>query len=526
YAAGAPLAITSESENAWRVNTRDGEATIHYRIQLPYEDPTNRASWRSALRSDGGSVNATDTFMYLRDFTRAPIEELTLDVPDSWRIATALTRSTTGTYSAPTTTSFLDSPILLGDLRTWSFSVNGISHHIAYWPLPNATPFDTAQFVGSVERFARESFGVFRKAPYREYTFLFQDGAWGGLEHASSVTIGTPSTALASDPRALMDEIAHEFFHTWNLMALNPRGVSSVSADPPAHTRELWWSEGVTVYYAETLMRRAGFPERGRARDQELADWLSIYRGSFGNTVISPEQGSWASVDPPDPTNDYLSNYYVQGRLIAYALDLMIRDSTGGRRSLDDVMRAMYDRFAKKSAFSGHDIENTVASVCGCNVHGFFEDHVRKAGPIDFNQYLRSAGLRVVYDTIPSADSAGVRFPDLRISVYTPSQGGRMRVRIMDPRTVWRNAGLHTGMELVALNGIRVDSFPDFRRAIRSVKLGTVVPVDVIAGGSPRRVNVSVSGFDRVKARILDAPNVTPARLERRRIWMEGTPSA
>ncbi|MFL5594833.1 MAG: hypothetical protein ACJ785_09500 [Gemmatimonadaceae bacterium] len=539
---GRPVTVTRLTDHSWRVPTPLGKhrTTVQYRIQLPGESSTSRAVWHTTVRSNGASLNSTDTFLYLPDFPRSVVG-LGFRVPDNWKIRSGLScvvqRMASGTQvcggeTAATVidaTTLLDSPILLGDLRTWSFSVNGVPHHVVYWPLPlpNATPFDTTRFVDSIERFARQAFALFGKAPYSSYTFLIEDGAFGGLEHVNSVSIGARSSSLANDPLAEAGEIGHEFFHTWNLVALNPRGLLLASADPPPHTRELWWSEGVTMYYVETLLRRAGIPEGGKSRLLELQEEIDTFYGNSGNAHVSPERGSWASIDPPDlSTGDYLSNYYTQGRLIAYALDLVIADSTAGRKGIDDVMRLLYDRFATKRAFNGVDIERAVHDVCRCNVHQFFEDHVRGAEPIDFNKVLAPLGLRVALATAPVADTAGTPYPDLRISAYPPPDGGRMRVRIMDPRTVWTGAGLHTGMEWVSLNRIPIDSFPDFRRAIRSIKLGDVVPAEVVRAGVPMHIDVRVAGYERIRARVVEIPNATTAQLERRRRWLAATPPA
>ncbi|MFL5545464.1 MAG: hypothetical protein ACJ792_12205 [Gemmatimonadaceae bacterium] len=533
---GKPVVITPLTDHSWRVPTPIGKhrTTIQYRIQLPVESATSRPVWHTTVRSNGASLNSTDTFFYLPDFPRSLVT-VALRIPDNWQVRTGLTcvieRIASGTKScagesAPIdATTLLDSPILLGDLHTWSFSVNGIPHRVVYWPLPNATPFDTTRFVDAIERFTRQSFALFGKSPYSSYTFLIEDGAYGGLEHVNSVSIGARSSILATDPLAESGEIAHEFFHTWNLVALNPRGLLLATAEPPTHTRELWWSEGVTMYYVETLLRRAGIPEGGKSRQLELQEEIDTFYGNSGNEHVSPERGSWASIDPPDlSTGDYLSNYYTQGRLIAYALDLVIADSTAGRKGIDDVMRLLYDRFARKSAFTGVDIERAVHDACQCNVHQFFEDHVRDAKPIDFNELLTPLGLRVVLATARVADTSGTPYPDLRISAYTPPNGGRMRVRIMDPRTVWTSAGLHTGMEWVSLNRIPIDSFPDFRRAIRSIRLGEVVPADVVRAGLPVHLDVRVGPYDRVRARVVEIPGATTAQLERRQRWLSAAP--
>ena len=99
-----------------------------------------------------------------------------------------------------------------------------------------------------------------------------------------------------------------------------------------------------------------------------------------------------------------------------------------------------------------------------------------------------------------------------------------MRVRIMDPRTVWARAGIHTGMEWVSLNGIAIDSFPDFRRAIRSIRLGAVVPADVLRAGVPLHFDVQVSGYDRTRARVVEDPDATAAQIGRRRRWLAAAP--
>src|SRR5438105_4708692 len=303
-------------------------------------------------------------------------------------------------------------------------------------------------------------------------------------------------------------------------MRLYPERRGVLSADPPAHATGLWLSEGVTMYYAEALTRRAGFPERNMSRSDLLAEELESYYGTAGNSRISPELASARAVDTTGINGDYEVNYYSQGRLIGTALDLIIRDSTRGERGLDDLMRALYSRFAMKRGFTTDDVEHTGSEVCGCRLRSFFDDHVRNARPIDFNRYLPSIGLRALVDTIPAADSTGTPLPDTRIWAYPPRGGGRMRVWIQNPTSVWGRAGLHTGQELIAFNNAPIDSFPSFRRAFRTIQLGQVVPVDILRNGSPERINVRVTGYSRPRVRIVAVPNATPAALERRRVWL------
>ena len=539
--------LALDRENIWRVISHAGYAHVSYSVRLPHEDSTNRPSWHTGLRSDGGSINPVDTFLYLADYPDAELHvTLSLPVGDvAWPVPDQSSRiDQVGMIAVPpgadprsvkfpppwlsvqTVTdvaTLLDSPILYGkNLKRWRFQIDGTNHEIVYWPLPNATPFDTAQFADGIEKVAREAVAVFGKPSYPFYQFLLEDGAYGALEHRNSVTIGVPSGDLAKDPHEYLFELAHEFFHAWNLVRLYPEGRGILSVDPPAHSKGLWLSEGVTIYYAEALTRRAGFPEGGRPRKDLLAQQLEIYYERPGNTRISPQLASERAVDTTGINGDFEPNYYVQGRLIGTALDLILRDSTRGAKGLDEFMRAMYDRFAMKRGFTTDDVERTANDVCACNLHRFFDDHVRGTRPLDFTPYLKTIGRTIAVDTITGADTAGRALPDMRVWAYPRRSDGHMRVWIQDPSSAWARAGLHTGQDLVAFNGIQIDSFPDWRRAYRTVKLGDTVPVDVIDRGKARRIAVTVPGFTRPRVTITDAVAASAAEMARRSEWDAG----
>jgi len=212
--------------------------------------------------------------------------------------------------------------------------------------------------------------------------------------------------------------------------------------------------------------------------------------------------------------------------VIGTALDIAIRDSTRGKRGLDDLMRALYSRFAMKRGFTTDDVERTASNVCSCNLRSFFDDYVRSARPVNMNRFLTSVGLRATIDTVPAADSTGASFADLRIWAYPPRSGGRMRVIIQDPSSAWARAGLHTGDEIVSLNAVPVDSVPDFRRTLRGIKLGDSVAVTIVRRGKPELVRLRVTGYDRVRVRIDELPSASPHQVERRRLWLAASPNA
>ena len=172
--------------------------------------------------------------------------------------------------------------------------------------------------------------------------------------------------------------------------------------------------EGVTLHYADVLLRRAGIPTGRPSRREQLESDIGEYLDNPGNALVSPEQaGSWSG-DRPGTHGTAQPDYYLQGRLVGAMLDLVVRDATGNRRSLDDVMRQLYVTDAGHG-YTGADIQYAGEAACHCALDAFFETNVRRAGAIDFDRYLRAAGLRTSISSAPAMDDAGRPRADARV---------------------------------------------------------------------------------------------------------------
>src|SRR5438552_8119599 len=399
--------VAREDSALWRVVAPGGEALVRYRLRLPPPE-SPRAAWRPFLAATGGLVGGPHSFLYVVGATLAP-SHVTLELPPEWQIATGLEPTIDPhTFFAPSVGILMDSPFLVGRLRSWRFTVDGVPHRVVYWPLPDAAPFDSAALAGSIERLTRQAVALFGRAPYRDYSFLLEDGAYGALEHRSSVTLGAPSAELARDPRALLAEIAHEYFHTWNLMRIHPPEYGDVTYRTPPPPRGLCAGERLAMLYADLLLRRAGLPVFDSSRVAHLEGLIGRYLGSPGNARFSPESVSVVAYGAaPGALGDYSASTHLQGELLGTMLDLIVRDATNGARSMDDVMRAMLERVSGERGFAGRDVERTVADVCACNVHTFFEAHVRGAKPIDSARYLRRIGMRARVSWVPALGRDG-----------------------------------------------------------------------------------------------------------------------
>jgi len=517
--------VTREDSAVWRVVAPGGESVLRYRLQLPAAVGPVRSAWMPFLSPTGGLVGGPHGFLYIVGATRIPAH-VRLALPSGWDIATGLEQTVDPTtFYAPSVATLVDGPILLGQLRSWRFAVDGVPHRVVYWPLPDAQPFDTAALVAGLERLARAAVALFGRAPYRDFTFQIQDGAVGSLEHRNSVSLGAPSARLAQGLTDFFSETAHEYFHTWNLMRIHPVEYGDVDYRTPPRSRGLWWGEGITMFYADLLRRRAGLPNDDSTRSMHVAGLIARYVASPGNSRFSPESVSVVSYGaPPGVLGDYSASTHLQGELLGTMLDFVVRDATNGQRSLDDVVRATLERFSGEHGYTGRDLQRTVADVCGCAVGDFFDRYVRAATPIDFDRYLRLVGLRTSISWSPALGRDGQPATDLRVYGWVPPGARSVSLLISNPASIWGRAGLHTGDRIAAVNGAPLADMAAFRTLFGGLRIGDTVRIEVMRASGPFRTTVVATGFDRPTVRLEELPQATERQRALRARWLAGSP--
>jgi predicted metalloprotease with PDZ domain len=512
--------FTRPDSAVWQVSVPGKEAIIRYRIHLPVQKAGQRASHRPFLTGRGGLVGDLHSFMYIVGQTSIP-SHVTFELPAGWQIATGLeSTNDSTTFYAPNAKFLMDCPVLVGQFWNGYFSIEGVPHRVVYWPRSRTSLFDTALLKKTVNRIVQQAVNLFGTIPYRDYTFLLQDGAFGALEHLNSVTIGAPDTILATDMKSLNGEIAHEFFHTWNLMRIKPVEYSDLNYGPQEQSSGLWWSEGLTMFYADLLLRRAGLPAYDSTRISHLEQLIIRYFGSPGNTRFSPEQVSLASNKPIGSFGDYSSSVHLQGELIGAMLDLIIRGATNGQNSIDDVMRKMFDRYSV-TGFSGNDIEQTVTDVCKCYVHGFFDDYVRGKKIMDFNKYLGIIGLNLSLSWVDAINADSKPAPDLRVYSWQ-TENGETRLGITDPLSCWGKAGLHTNDKIIAVNGLPIKNSRDFRAILSGLHIEDKLSIEIQRPAGGLQTSVTVTGYKEPKPVIRKIKGATELQTKLFDHWFVG----
>jgi predicted metalloprotease with PDZ domain len=514
--------ILREDSALWKVVVKGDEAIIRYRIHLPAPEQGQRPSWTPFLSSGGGLVGGPHSFMYVVGHTLAP-SHITIKVPGNWEIATGLQpTSDPTTFFAPSVFILTDCPVFTGKFKNWSFHVDGVPHRVVYWLSPGAKPFDATILISSIEKLVQQTASFFGRLPYREYTFLLQDNAYGSLEHSNSVTVGITASQFENYFTDYISEIAHEYFHSWNLVRIHPIEYGDVSYKKPPLSKGLWFSEGLTILYADLLLRRAGLPTDDSTRVRHLERLIRRYYNNPGNRKISPEKVSMAEYGPQGMLGDYMASSHLQGELSGTMLDFIIRDATNGDRSIDDVMRKMMERFSGERGFTGKDIEQVISEVCGCDVHSFFENYIRGNKSLDLDKYLRLAGLQY---TLSWTDVLGPdKKPAIDPRLYSWVDPGEKIVRlwVTDPEGCWGKAGLHTGDIIISVNAEPVKTPSTLNQLVRSAKPGDTMVMEVQRPAGLSKINVLVAGYKQPVVHISELNNANAKQKKLFKQWLPG----
>ncbi|MFW6198404.1 MAG: PDZ domain-containing protein, partial [Acidobacteriota bacterium] len=321
------------------------------------------------------------------------------------------------TFTAPHLQYLMDSPIELGDTELHSFTVgDGEGQRIRVALHHLGSDEIAARYVDDVERIVRESRAVFGEYPRfdaGEYTFIADYLPWAdgdGMEHRNS-TILTAPYGLERAYVGLLGTVAHEFFHAWNVERIRPASLEPFDFERANMSGELWLAEGFTSYYGNLLLHRAGVSGLDRLLDS-LGGTINAVRRSPAVQLRSAVQMSRLApfVDaarPVDATywdNTFLS-YYTFGAAIGLGLDLTLRDRSDGEITLDDYMRALWQRFGAPDAgsvdvgraYTTADAAEVLAEVSGDPgfAREFFARHIEGNEAIDHGPLLLRAGLLV-----------------------------------------------------------------------------------------------------------------------------------
>ena len=457
---GNPLPIEKLRKNRWRVTTW-GAPRVHLMYRVYGRELTVRTNF---VDRDFALLNGAATFLTLADDGARP-HEVAVVLPARWREAhTALPTSPQGgphLFHAADYDTLVDSPIYCGTPAVYSFDVEGVPHVLVnegedgVWNGPRSA--------ADVQRLVRAAFRLWGEMPYRRFLFLnLITGASGGLEHKDSTVLMTSrwKTRKRESYLEWLGLAAHEHFHAWNVKRLRPTELGPFNYDEENYTKSLWVAEGITSYYDDLLVHRAGLS----SRDEYLRDFSKTVRtaqrtpGRRVQTLEAASFDTWIKYYQPDEnTPNSAISYYTKGAVVAFLLDARIRQATGGRdvqKSLDDVLRLAWRRFAGERGFDAQEFEALASEVAGEDLTAFFDRALRSTEELDFSPALQWYGLRFVNDPPPGTAPPAPPPPALASALLEEPACPLSRVGSLQA-TIRAQATIAHRLEEVLLNPMR-----------------------------------------------------------------------
>jgi predicted metalloprotease with PDZ domain len=314
---------------------------------------------------------------------------------------------------------------------------------------------------------------------------------------------------------AWLELASHELFHAWNVKRLRPAELGPFDYENEVHTRSLWMAEGVTDYYADVLVHRAGLSTREEYLDS-LSNKIEELQTTPGRTVQSAELASfdaWIKYYRPDENSPNVSvSYYTKGAVLAFLLDARIRRATSGARSLDDVMRAAYEKYAGPRGFTPDEFRQVAEQVAGTPLAGFWDANIEGTAELEYEEALQTLGLR-----FRPAAAVSTR---AWLGITTRNDAGRLLVSQVRRETPGIAAGLNVDDEILAIDDFRVRA-DQLNARLEQYRPGDKVVLLVARRDKLMRLDVTLGAEPPRSWRLEINPAATETQMTRQREWLQ-----
>jgi predicted metalloprotease with PDZ domain len=511
-AAGRALAWDKLDYDTWRLLPA-GARSVTVRFDYLADSLDNAMAWS---RPDFALFNGTNVLLYPEGRGTNFPATVTIKTEPGWLIATGMQAvpQRAGTYHEGNYHDLVDKPFFVGRMDYDSARVAGVWTRLATYPAGAMTGPARAQTWDEIGKMIPAEAAVFRETPWPHYTvMMIFDSSYGGgsaLEHTNS-HVGIYSPQFIGNP-ILASITAHEIFHAWNVKRLRPADMVPYRYDRSEPTPWLWVSEGITDYYADLAILRGGIIDS--------AQFLGVTSEKIGKLSEAPptalEDASLSTWIHPTDGSSYL--YYPKGSLAGLLLDVLIRDASDNRHSLDDVMRELYRSTYKAGrGFTGADWWRAVSrNAAGKSFKDFAARYVDGRVAYPWAQVLPLAGLREVADTIREAR--------LGIATAMDSTGGIV-IKQVDPGSAAGEAGVKPDDVLLRLGGIAVtdSTFGEQFRERFGKEAGQPLPIEVRRDGRTMTLNGEVRLVTRVENRLTIDPTASAKAVRVREGILRGT---
>ena len=504
FCGGKELQMQKLDKDSWSVQTSGKPITVYYQIYA--RDLSVRTAFLDQFRA---FFNGTSLFIRIHGLeSKEHVVSISkpewLDENKNWKVATSMPQSHLdqfgfGDYTSASYDALIDHPFEISEFLQSSFRVQGVRHDVVVVGCPHA---NIRKICNDLKLIVKTQIKFWGELPVDRYTFLINavsDG-YGGLEHSHSTALICSKLDLPTGTDENIDDnylrflglCSHEYFHLWNVKRLKPEKFSPYDLTKENYTELLWAFEGITSYYDDLMLCRAGLIDANRYLNLLAKTITSVKktRGHSKQTLAESSYYAWTKFYKQDESAiNTIVSYYTKGSLAALSLDLHLRKKTKGRTSLDTVMRALWKKYGRTGIGIPEDgIEAVAAEVSGLNLKIFFDQTIRSTQQLPLKKLLSHAGIELHF-TAPQngLDSGGVINEPTNANVqkikhdlgftYTDTPSG-LRVKQVFDNSAAQRSGLAPQDMIVAFNRTR-PSKNNVQRIVDLEKKNTSIPIHI-----------------------------------------------
>lgn len=499
-------------KSKWHLETNRA-TTVRSRYRIYANEFSQRTR---GLNDEHGFIDGTSVFMYVEKYRHHPLT-LIVQPYHGWHVTTGL-GGNDNRFTSPSYDYLIDCPLEIGTQKDFQFNVDGVPHILSISGDGNWNP-DT--LIRDFTKIVKEQRDFWGKFPYERYVFLVQCMAnpTGATEHLNSTILQTkPFIFYNKDKyRFFLQIVTHEYFHTWNVKQLRPKGIKPYDFTKENYSRELWIAEGTTSYYEGILMVRSCFMNVEQYLES-IGGRVQEDRRRPGNLLQPVSEASfdvWVK-DSRGTEQRYNaeSNFSTKGANVSLLLDLGIRKLSSNKYSLDDVMRTMYKRFPLSGeGYTLKDFKSVVEEFTGASLQNFFDNFIFGTKPLPWEESFLTAGIEL-------SPKDSMKKPWVGI---TPSEvGERIRINNVVTGSPAEDAGIEVGDELLALNGYRIKA-TDFIGRINEMKIGDTFTITVFRNDKLRDFHIKIGSTPVPTYTVSKIKNPTPEQKSIFESWLKTT---
>jgi predicted metalloprotease with PDZ domain len=509
---GKAVAAPKLNKNTWHISTA-GVTSVTVKYKVYAFELSVRTSFIDVSHA---FLSTTGLFLWPKGMLDQPSTIKIKPYKDWNKVSTSLEKigDDAFTLTSPNYDILYDSPIEVGTQDVFGFDVNGVKYEVAMYGGGN---YDKERLKVDMAKIVAAEVAVFGENPNKHYTFIVHNKLrnGGGLEHLSSTVLGASRNNYNTDRgyKGFLGLVAHEHFHLWNVKRLRPIVLGPFDYETENYTTNLWIAEGFTAYYQNLILRHADISDtEGFLAD--MAGDINIVENQPGAKVQPLAEASfdaWIKAYRPNENSINTGiSYYDKGAVVGMLLDLEIINSTGGKQSLNDVMKYMYTTYykGKKRGYTDAEFKAAFEKFAGKNLDDFYAKYINGLTAFDYNKYLGYAGYKITDELANSTE------PTLGAVINNGPK--KMVTTVLRGTAAWIQ-GINVGDEIVSIDGNPVT---DATTIMNGKKIGDQINITVNRDGQAMIIPITLLRNPTQKNKIEELPNVTPQQLAVRKKWL------